>query len=155
MSNTILLKGRGIRKEAAAGGTITPGDLLNIDSTGKLIRHASAAMRAAPLFAVESEGLNNEPQTAGGINNDYVSGDFVQAEYLYCGCEVYALVAASASAIVIGNMLESDGAGGLRLLTNFTDAEIDSIGGGAIAQALEAVDNSGGGARARIKVVIL
>jgi len=155
MSNTILLRGRGIRKEAEAGGTITPGDLLNIDSAGKLIRHASAAMRAAPLFAVESEGLNNEPQTAGGINDNYVSGDFVQAEYMYCGCEVYAWLAANATAVVIGSMLESDGAGGLRLLTNFTDAEIDSIGGGAIAQAVEAVDNSGGATRARVKVVII
>lgn len=155
MPNTILLKGRGIRKEAEAGGTITPGDLLNIDNTGKLIRHASASMKAAPLFAVEAEGLDADASVAGGISDDYSSGDFVQAEYCYCGFEVYALVAAAAAAIAIGDLLESDGAGGLRKLQDFTDAEIDEIGGQAIAQALEAVDNSGGGSRARIKVVIL
>ena len=68
---------------------------------------------------------------------------------------MYALVAAAATAITKGALLESAGDGTLRLITNFTDAEIDTIGGGAICRALEAVDNSGGGAAARIRAEIL
>ena len=149
MANTILLKGRGIRKEAVGSGTITPGDLLNITSAGLLIRHGSASLKAAPLFAVENDLIGNE------ITDNYASGDYVQAEYMYSGCEVLANVAASAAAIVIGDLLESDGAGGLRKVQDFTDAEIDEIGGQPVAQAIEALDNSGGATRARIKVVIL
>lgn len=150
MANTVLLKGRGVRKEAVAAGTITPGDLLNINSSGLLIRHASAARRAPALFAVENDLVGKT------IDDNYVANDYVQAEYLRTGDEVYALVAASASAIVIGDYLESDGAGGLRKITDFTDAELDTIGGGAIAMALQAVDNSGNASsRARIKVVII
>lgn len=149
MSNVILLKGRGIRKEGIAGGAITPGDLLTINSSGNLIRHASASLKAAPLFAVEND------LTGKTITDDYAQNDYVQSEYLWSGCEVLANVAANAAAIAIGDLLESDGAGGLRKVQDFTDAEIDEIGGQAIAQALEAVDNSAGATRARIKVVIL
>lgn len=145
MANTILLKGRGIRKEAVGSGVITPGDLLNINTSGLLIRHATAGAsagvgQAAPLFAVENDLIGKE------ITDDYADGDYVQAEYMYSGCEVLANVAASASAITIGALLESDGAGGLRVRTS---------GSTCVAQALEALDNSGGATRARIKVVIL
>jgi hypothetical protein len=139
MANTILLKGRGIRKEAVAGGTITPGDLLTINSSGNLIRHATASGAAAPLFAVENDlvGLT--------IDDNYDANDYVQSEYLFSGCEVLTNVAAAAAAIVIGDLLEADGAGGVRKLTN----------GVVIAQAIQAVDNSAGGSRARIQAVIV
>lgn len=149
MANTILLKGRGCRLELEAGGAITPGHLLKRNSDGKLVVHPSAKMRASALFAVENDLVGE------GIDDAYASGDFVQAEYLHAGDEVYALVAASATAITQGALLESAGDGTLRLITDFTDAEIDAIGGGAIAEALEAVDNSAGITPARIKVVIL
>ena len=74
MANTILLKGRGIRKEAVGSGTITPVDLLNITSAGLLIRHGSASLKAAPLFAVENDLIGNE------ITDDSASGDYVQAD---------------------------------------------------------------------------
>ena len=179
MPNTILLKGRGIRKEAVAGGTITPGDLLTINSSAQLIRHATAGGKAGALFAVENDIVGKE------IDDNYSANDYVQAEYLTTGCEVYANVAAAAAAIVIGDLLESDGTGGLRkaaasltaasgtsdgtvadvtnafsqtvLNNNFQDVAtaINAMHPGTIAQALEAVDNSGGGSRARIKVVLI
>jgi hypothetical protein len=139
MSNTILLKGRGIRKEAVAGGAITPGHLLTLDAAGELIVHATAGGYAAPLFAVEND---LEGKT---IDDAYAADDFVQAEYMWQGFEVYALVPASAAAIVIGDLLESVGDGTLKILAT----------GVAVAQALEAVDNSVGGTPARIKVVII
>ncbi len=146
---TILLKGRGIRKEAVATAIFTPGDLLNIDSAGELLKHGDASKRNAPLFAVEDD-INGT-----GIDDDYADTQYAQAEYMFPGCEVYAWVAASAAAIVIGALLESDGAGGLRILQDYTDAELDEVSVSAMAQAIEAVDNSGGGSRARIKVVII
>jgi hypothetical protein len=155
MPNTIILKGRGIRKEAAAGGTITPGHLVTFNSSGQLVVHSVAKQRTTPLFAVEAENLNPGSGIAGGIDDNYVSGDYVQAENIPSGGQVYALVAASATAITKGALLESAGDGTLKLVTDFTDAEIDSIGGGAIARALEAVDNSGGATPARIRAEIL
>lgn len=153
MANTILLKGRGIRKEGVAGGTITPGDLITFNSAGALIRHATAKGSAAPLFAVENDLIGNE------ITDDYSTNDYVQSEYMHSGCEVLANVAASASAIVVGALLESDGSGGLRVLTAGSQLTSGNYtytpAGVAIAQALEALDNSAGATRARIKVVIL
>lgn len=139
MANTILLKGRGIRKEAVAAGTITPGDLLTINSSGLLVRHATAGGAAAPLFAVENDIVGAT------IDDDYVTNDYVQSEYMYSGCSVLANVAAAASAIVIGDLLESAGDGTLRKATT----------GVPIAQALDALDNSAGDKKARLRVVIL
>lgn len=139
MANTILLKGRGVRDERVAGGTITPGDLVILNSSGQLIRNATAAIAVVPRFAVENDLVGKS------ITDDYVVNDYVQSEILRSGNEVYAFVAAAASAIVVGNRLEADASGGLRILAS----------GVALAVALEAVDNSGGASRARIKVVLL
>lgn len=153
MANTILLKGRGIRKEAIAGGTITPGDLVTLNSAGQLIRHATAKGANLRMFAVENDLVGK------GIDDNYVVNDYAQAEILPAGGEVLAFVAAAASAIVIGDYLESDGAGGLRKLTPASQSGTTPFAvvteGRAIAQAIQAVDNSGGAARARIKVTLL
>jgi hypothetical protein len=143
---TIILKGRGIRREAPAGGTITPGHLVTINTSGQLVVHATAGGANSKCFAVEAENLNpgGSSQVA-DIDTNYAANDYVQAEHLYCGCEVNALVAAAAPAIVIGDLLESAGNGTLRKLTT----------GVAIAQALKAVDNSGGGSPVRISAVII
>lgn len=140
MANTILLKGRGIRKEGIAGGAITPGHLLTINTSGNLIVHATQGGDVAALFAVENDIVGKE------ITDAYASGDYVQAEYLYTGCEVLAIVAAGEEAIVIGDLLTSKG-----------DGTLEKIGEGdvGIAQALEAVDNSGSAAIARIRAVII
>ncbi len=176
---TILLKGRGIRKEAVAGGAITPGHLVTLNSASKLIVHNVARGKAAACFAVEND-LNGK-----GIDDAYANNDYVQAEYLMTGCEVYALVAANAAAIAVGDLLESAGDGTLRkfvgltdnsggtanttlqavsgtfqqaeLANNFADiaAQLNNEKAGCIAQAIEAVDNSGGSSAARIKAVII
>jgi hypothetical protein len=160
---TILLKGRGFRKEKVAGGTITPGHLVASNSSDQLVVHATAAGHAQAMFAVEAEHLSalggTGYNTSGGtIDDNYSSGDFVQSEILDAGCHVYALVAAAASAIVIGDALESAGDGTLRKRTPFSQngsAPYDvTEAGWVVAYALEAVDNSGGGAPARIKVEV-
>src|SRR5689334_18795309 len=92
---TILLRGRGIRKELPAGGTITPGHLVTINSSGNTVVHPTAAGRAPAMFAVE----NDVPTAAytgstPSIDTNYVSGDLVQIEMCINGMEVNALVAA-------------------------------------------------------------
>ena len=146
--DTILLKGNGLFKEALAGTAITPGYLIQRSADGDVDPHASAASTANKLFAVENELLGKE------ITVDYAVGDkcyFVAPER---GAEIYALVAAAAPAIVIGDYLESAGDGTLRKVAVDTATD-QGQRAAVVAQALEAVDNSGGGTEARIKVEIL
>ena len=147
MGNTILLKGRGIRTEAVAGGAITPGHLVALNSTGKLVVHPTAGGLAVPTFAVENDLEGKD------IADAYATNDYVQAETLYSGCEVLARVAAGAAAIAKGAYLQSAGDGTLQNRAAGTPGS--AFPGIGIAQALEAVDNSGGGTVVTIKVVIL
>lgn len=112
---TVILKGRGIRKEALSGGIIQPGDLIKRNSSGQFIRHATSNGKASRLFAVENELFGK------GIDTNYASGDNVLAEACYQGMEVQCNIAAAAPAIVIGDLLVSAGDGTLRKLTS-TDA---------------------------------
>lgn len=145
---TIDLNGSSLRKEANAGGTITPGYLLARSAAGVVVAHAAENDNAGALFALEHDLVGRT------VDQDYASGDVVQIGAFPRGGEVYALVAASAVAIVVGNFLESHGDGTLQL-TDTDAATDDTQRAGVIAQALEAVDNSGGGSEARIRVEIL
>jgi hypothetical protein len=147
--NTVLIKGRGIRKEFKAGAAgIMPGHLLTLNTSGQAIVHATAAGNAARLFAVENEVVGKE------ISDAYANGDNVIAEHLPSGAEVNAFVIANGAAIVIGDYLESGAAGGLRK-TTANAATADTQRSGVIAQAMEAVDNSANGSQVRIRVALL
>ncbi len=144
---TIVIRGKGIRKEAAAGGVITPGHLIEKSSTGTVVVHNSGADNAMKLFAVENDLVGK------GIDDDYASGDNVLYEACHSGMEVFALVIDGTAAILQAAFLESDGAGGVQ--TAVADAATDTDQRIAIiGQALEAVDNSGGGAPVRIKMEV-
>lgn len=149
----VILRGSGTRNEDDAGGTITPGDLVDFDSSGDVIRHASAGGNASPRFAVEQDFIGAERTV------DYASGQLVQHETLGQGQQVGANVAANAPAIVKGDYLESAGDGTLR-------AALSQFGGGSpldetiitrnlVAQALEDVNNSSGGSIVRIVAEIV
>lgn len=147
---TILLVGKELStmKELAAGGTITPGHLVSINSAGKWVVHPTAKGRAMKAFAVEAD-LNGK-----GIDDNYVANDNVYVWIVPPGAEINALLAAAATAVTVGAFLESAGDGTLRILTaDNTTGPV--FGGYPIAQALEAVDNSGGGTPARLKVIVL
>lgn len=148
-SRTILLKGDGQRFEAlAAAGTIKPGHLLQLESDGDVAIHAVAADNAPAYFALEND-LKGDT-----IDDAYASGDIVQYIHAARGAEIYAWVAAAAAAIVKGDYLESDGAGGLKKVA--TDAATDDTQRvSVVAMAVEAVDNSAGGSPARIRVRVL
>jgi hypothetical protein len=166
--NTILLNSVGHThlKEAPAAGTITPGDFLERATDGDFQRQATAKVCGPKLIAIENDLVS------GLISTDYAAADNVRAAYLKSGDEVYAFVPASAAAIVIGDHLVFDGTGcvikgdksaaaALSTGNTYTDAAVNSgidaaiEGARIVATALEAVDNSGGGSKARIKIEIL
>jgi len=185
---TILLKGQPQYREGIADAALTPGELVEQMTTGNFRKHATAAgVMPSKLFAREEEYVG------GGIDVAYAASDTFPYMACQSGDQVYALVAASAVAIVIGDLLESAGDGTLRKVTALIT---DSTGGtasattianladgttyatdhaalennlatialalnsrqagfSAVARAIEAVDNSGGGSEARIKVEIV
>ena len=182
--HTIILKGRPMRREATAGGAITPGHLIKYNSSGQFVVHNVAAGLPATIFAAENEVFG------GDISDAYASGDRVLAWHCSPGDEIYALVPANAPAIVIGDLLESNGDGTLRKVLGLTGTltgtnngalnditfnatwsaaqaneinsnfeeiqeDLNNAPPGARFMALEAVDNSAVGAVARIKVMVI
>lgn len=147
MPNTITLYGHGCRKEGIASEAITPGHLVEFGGSNDLQKHSTAAGNARKAFAVENDLIGD------GIDDAYAVDDQVQYNVFQTGDEVYALVAAAATAITKGAALESAGDGTVRIQTASAataDTERDSV----VAYALEAVDNSGGGSAVRIRIEV-
>jgi hypothetical protein len=131
--------GRLIPDEALAdsGTAIKPGHLVEPTATG-VKEHATAAGNPVQkLFALKNHA------NGGTIDDVYPVGDTVKFGAAHSGQLVNALVAAAADAITANQPLESAGDGTLRNKTT---------NGGTVAWSTEAVDNSGGGSEARIKV---
>jgi len=146
MSNTIVLRGKGIYKEANAGGTITPGHLL-MRSGANFVVHSAAEGNAYALFAHEQDFVGRD------LNTNYTANERVLAIVPERGAEINALVPAAAPAIAVGDELVSNGDGTLKKVT----AAALAVGNvrRVVAVALEAVNNSGGGTPARIRVEIV
>ncbi len=121
--NTTIIKGRGIRKEAAAGAAVSPGDFIERDSSGEFIRNAIAGSQSRRLIAVENEIFGD------GIEVDYAAAQQVLAESTIPGMEVYARLAINAAAIVIGDLVELAADGSVALYTPAVDL---TEGAGAI-----------------------
>lgn len=134
--NTILLKGDPLRKEALAGGVVTPGDLLTW-SAGTLIVNATAADVDAQNMVAAENDLRGD-----GIDTDYASGDQVQYFVPRAGDELYMWIETGHAAVVKGAPLESASGGDLQAYSS----------GRILFFAAEDVDNSGGGTHARIQV---
>lgn len=177
----IIIRGerRTVREAIVVSAAVTPGDLGVIDSAGKVKKHDVAGGKAQPMFILENDLVG------GNIDTDIAVADICQYAVCQSGDQVYAWVAAAAAAIAVGDLLESDGAGGLRKFVGLTDssggtadatvaaigtefsqaeiannfadlaAQVNAIKGGAIARALVAVNNSAGSSRARIKVEVI
>lgn len=155
MADTIVLKSTGSERydDAVADATITPGDLLNITATG-VIRHATAAGNAVPIFAVNASDQNK------GIDDNYSAADMARFVIAQRGTVVNARVAASAAAIALGDYLESAGNGTVRkhtaqAINESGSATVNIQANSVVAIATEAVDNSGGGTAVRIKALVL
>ena len=143
-SNSIWLKGEGQVKEAAAAAGITPGHLIMYNTSKQFAVHGTAEGNAYPMFALEKDFVGKD------ISSAYSSTERVQAVIPLRGAEIYALLPASALAVVIGDELVSNGDGTLKKVT----AGAVTVGNlrRVLARALEAVDNSAGGTVVRIKV---
>ena len=121
-------------EELIAAGTITPGMLVERDSSNEVQAHSTAAGNAMPMFALE-DSLQGED-----IDTDYAADDPVQVWVPFRGDQVYAILA-DGNNVTNGDWLESDGNGYLQV------HEADSGTGaivpmGIVAQALEDLDLS-------------
>ncbi len=143
MDNMIQLKGDFQRKELAAAGTITPGMLVERDSSDEFAFHSGEGEPHGSAFAVEDELQGND------IDDDYLIGVRVQVNYQQKGNEVMAWLAPdlAGTPIVIGSFLESHGDGDLVVAAG-SDRQ-------TVGVALEAIDlTASGDVRARIKIEI-
>lgn len=130
---TILLTGEVNRFEFPAGGTVTPGDLVDIDSSGDVIVHATAEGRCTRIFAVENDIGGDD------ITHDYLITELVQVQVCRQGDQVLATLANGENA-VIGSWLVSAGDGTLQVA--LADSTIE-LSGSIVGRALEAKDMSG------------
>ena len=94
-----------VREEIKAGGIITPGQLLEINSAGAAIRHNSAGASQYGLFADIDRSLGSRD-----IDVNYASGEQVQCIWARRGMEINTLLK-EGETITIGEFVESDGAG--------------------------------------------
>lgn len=132
-------------QQALSSGTMTPGDLINVSTTGALVKHATAEGNAIPAFADVNVTPDRETTTQ-AIDVPYASGETVKWIICRPGDMVYAWLPAAAAAIVAGDFLASNGDGSLRKLGTATNSEA------VIGQAAESVNNSTGASRVRIRV---
>jgi hypothetical protein len=150
MARTIIAKGDPIQKEGTvlAANSLNPGHLIDIDpATGNVMPHNRAGLNAVPRFCVERSDVGDDADTA------ITSGERANYVTARSGDEIYARLAASATAVTRGDFLESGGDGTLRLLTS-SAATAESVRASVVAHALESVDNSGGGTEAFILVEV-
>lgn len=142
MSNTVVVKGFGVYREANAAEGITPGMLVKTNGSGLAIKNTDVAEKVSVTVAKENDIFGK------GINQAYVADDRVIMEVLTAGCEFMGLVAAAAAAIVVGDRLKA-----------VTGGFVGKIGAGeeelTIGFARTAIDNSGGGSPARVRVEVV
>jgi len=144
---TVLLKKYvGIRIEHVAGGNVTPGHLIMLNSSNAVVVHNVAQGSALPkMFAVEDE-LQGKT-----ITDVYAATNLVQCEIMLPGEEVYAIIADNQT-ISIGDKLVSAGDGTLQEATTPASDGAD-YDGRFVGIAREAVTTSGAVARCRVMIV--
>lgn len=149
--STILLKGDPVRKERDAAAAITPGHLLQLNSTNKVAVHASAGANALRWFAFENDIAGD------GISDAYAADEVVQILSCRPGDEVYAWLAAGEN-VTIGTFLESAANGQLKAVDFVGDSpgNENDRGQSIVAVALQALNLSASAAVAtRIKVEVV
>lgn len=138
---TILLSDKSdsvtIINDVASSEAITPGMLIERhNSSGeKWRKQATAAAKAQRVVALNASMLNK------GIDDDWASGDLIEAAVLPRGATAYMLLA-SGESVVPGDKLESAGSGLLRKL---------NAGEPLFVVVYGSVDNSIGPTTARVR----
>lgn len=144
--------------EAVADAALTPGELVRFSSDDELQPHGTAAGLAAPMFCVENP--YTDPGTTAAIDTDYAIATSARYIWAQPGDIIYAFLADGEN-VAKGDALMSDGAGALKKFVAYTQA-VDEGGAATytiavpdrviVAFADQDLNNSAGGARARIKV---
>lgn len=127
---TVLLKGDPLAGEAIAAGAISPGDLIELTTSGTVQVHASASAITPKLIARELE------ITGKGLSDNYAAADTTLYYVARSGDEFFMFLKAGEN-VAIGALLESAGDGTLQAVTT---------AGEPLFEALEAEDLSGTGA---------
>jgi len=150
---TIVLKGDPLQKEAVASEAITPGHLVDINSSGELKKHDTAGGNVIAAFAIEDALQGNE------VGDDYSADN--QAQYVLPrkGDEIQAWLQ-NGQDVDIGDPLESAGDGTLRKHTpavessSYTGTDYNNP---IVGRALEALNltSSSSSEDTRIMVEIL
>jgi hypothetical protein len=109
---TIDLSGNGIRREALSAAGLTPGHVVERTSADLFQKHSAAKGIVAPFMVAVEDDLQGKD-----VDDAYGSGVLVQANVLRAGDEANVFLAAGEN-VVIGDKLESDGAGCLQKYTN-------------------------------------
>lgn len=144
----LVPRGQPEKKERIASEAITPGMLLEPDTAGGVRRSRFPdTWNVSPptrLFAMEKAGLIDP-------DRGYVAGEICSVAHLVYGDEIYALLAPGAEAVIVRDLLISNGDGCLRKLP----AELGSTPyPHVVGRALEAIDNHLGMTTVRILVEI-
>lgn len=136
--NTIKLKKYSdVIEEYEAASEITPGDLVELTSAGKIQRHSLAKHAALPMFALEDELQGN------GIDDDFAADDVVQVWVPNRGDIVLAGLA-DGQHIEIGTFLVSNGAGKVQAYdATYSGHEPEIETSNIVGVAVEHVDLSG------------
>lgn len=135
----IALLGEPLQNEdAAAAEAIIPGQLVTLNGSGLLIKHATAGGPAARDWAMGRDEMGQDIDVA------YSIGDTVKVGAFHQGMRVNAFIA-SGQNIAVGAFLESAGGGNLRVYA----------AGMVLGRALEAVNNAAGPGAARIRVEVV
>ncbi len=131
MSNTIKIKSYvDVQEEYIADAAIKPGNLVKLDSDGKVTVFATNAGMVLPMFAVEDEFQGKT------VTDAYAQGDVVQCWIPNRGDVVMGILDVGAN-VSIGDLLEATDDGTLRKLTIGSSA---SDGGAIVGVALEALN---------------
>jgi len=145
-ANRIQLSGGFRTEEATASGAVTPGMLLEEDSSAEVKAHATEGGYCERLFAIEDALQGNT------VDDVYADDALVQFHVVDPGAEVDALIKAGES-IVVGERLISAGDGTLIAEGSVSSGTtIQQI----IANAREAIDLSASGTSdtcAKVRVV--
>lgn len=158
--NTIKVKDYlKVMDEYEANAAILPGNVVELMSTGKVRKHATASGNVAVMVAVEDE-LQGK-----GVEDAYAAGDRVQCWTPQRG-DVVLMILADGQNVVIGDFLESDGAGRVQKHTVETVASADAqtvdtiyskpiIGMSLEAQDLSTLDGSNSSLEANSQYILV
>lgn len=146
-TNTIkVINHSDVNYELVAGGTITPGMLIEQYSATQVRAHSTAAGNAEKMFAVEDE-LQGKT-----IDDNYSATNVVFCWLPMRGDIVNAILAHGQNIATVGTFLVSNGNGHLKAKTSYAstgDVDVEEI----VGVAIEAVNATSAAARIKVRII--